>query len=355
MVCEKVPQVEFIVRYTTCLRQDMVVDAPVNKRAWVLQERLLAPRVVHFCKDQIAFECREADPAECRLDGVSHYQVKNRKVIGETRFKSIDLETGKRLGDLRLNREQVSYLPPTSEGLDQKFYFYEIWKRLVEIYSQIELSHPEDRLIAFSGVARIMTKELKSDEFEDEYIAGTWAIYMASQLLWYVNEGEGQARQPYVKTRLEREYRAPTWSWASVETTRGITFPETKSNDLATETTDGLLITVEVMRLIYRKQDNMYGLLTDGYLVLRGVLRKIELIDELDEKSAEPVDDNVSDEPEVEKSMDSAPRWREWMSSVSIITARKVIDNLLTSLGLVGLLGSRGYKGISYASFPPPT
>lgn len=31
-----------------------VDDAPVNRRAWVLQERLMAPRVLHFCKDQVS-------------------------------------------------------------------------------------------------------------------------------------------------------------------------------------------------------------------------------------------------------------------------------------------------------------
>lgn len=41
-----------------------VDDAPVNRRAWVLQERLMAPRVLHFCQDQIAWECSELDAAE---------------------------------------------------------------------------------------------------------------------------------------------------------------------------------------------------------------------------------------------------------------------------------------------------
>lgn len=41
-----------------------VENAPVNERAWVLQERLLAPRVLHFCKDQIAWECCELEAAE---------------------------------------------------------------------------------------------------------------------------------------------------------------------------------------------------------------------------------------------------------------------------------------------------
>ena len=34
-----------------------VLDAPLNHRAWVLQERLLSPRVLHFGARQILWEC----------------------------------------------------------------------------------------------------------------------------------------------------------------------------------------------------------------------------------------------------------------------------------------------------------
>jgi hypothetical protein len=43
---------------------DHVDNAPVNSCAWVLQERILAPRVLHFCYDQVAWECGEFDAAE---------------------------------------------------------------------------------------------------------------------------------------------------------------------------------------------------------------------------------------------------------------------------------------------------
>jgi hypothetical protein len=36
----------------------------INRRAWVTQERLLAPRVLHFGKYQILWECREHDACE---------------------------------------------------------------------------------------------------------------------------------------------------------------------------------------------------------------------------------------------------------------------------------------------------
>ncbi|KAJ5547270.1 heterokaryon incompatibility protein [Penicillium frequentans] len=36
-----------------------VDDAPLGKRGWVIQERALSPRTIHFGKTQIAWECRQ--------------------------------------------------------------------------------------------------------------------------------------------------------------------------------------------------------------------------------------------------------------------------------------------------------
>jgi Heterokaryon incompatibility protein (HET) len=252
-----------------------VENAPVNRRAWVFQERLLAPRVVHWCKDQIAFECRELDRAECRPEGLPHFQMKGGELIDEARLKGIDKENGKRLREIRLaSRHRAS---SCGKEIDSKLFFYEIWKRIVEVYTKMELTQERDRLIALSGIARMMTSTMKAEGIDDKYLAGMWQNYIASQLLWYVNEGEGDARQPFENTRTKK-YRAPTFSWASVETRRGITFAET--------TDQGVLVQVQVVRLYYQTEDDMFGLLTDGYLVLKGVLRKIVMTDTAE--SAQP-------------------------------------------------------------------
>ena len=41
------------------LWQNDVDKAPLNKRAWVLQERILSPRTIHFGRNQLLWECRE--------------------------------------------------------------------------------------------------------------------------------------------------------------------------------------------------------------------------------------------------------------------------------------------------------
>jgi len=43
---------------------DEIVEAPLNSRGWVFQERHLARRVLHFGTNQMAWECRQLDALE---------------------------------------------------------------------------------------------------------------------------------------------------------------------------------------------------------------------------------------------------------------------------------------------------
>jgi hypothetical protein len=81
---------------------------------------------------------------------------------------------------------------------------------MVFYYSRGNLTYAKDKLIAFSGMARVMQNTLK-----DRYIAGLWEEHFIYHLLWTVSPKDNLARE---KTRCYRpnEYVAPTWSWASV-------------------------------------------------------------------------------------------------------------------------------------------
>lgn len=53
-----------------------VMKCPLNSRGWVLQERLLCPRMLYFGPDQLYWECREIDAAETFPTGLPEiYQV----------------------------------------------------------------------------------------------------------------------------------------------------------------------------------------------------------------------------------------------------------------------------------------
>jgi len=70
-----------------------------------------------------------------------------------------------------------------------------------------DLTKPEDKLVALSGTAMEMQSILN-----DEYFAGLWRGYFIPGLLWYV---DGWTFGP--KSCRAQPYRAPSWSWASVD------------------------------------------------------------------------------------------------------------------------------------------
>jgi hypothetical protein len=84
------------------------------------------------------------------------------------------------------------------------------WSRTVQDYSNRDLSHSEDKLTAISGVARLFLDVIKASEGggQEIYHAGLWSSEFVSGLLWRVESDD--AKRPAM-------YRAPTWSWASID------------------------------------------------------------------------------------------------------------------------------------------
>ncbi|PMD14460.1 hypothetical protein NA56DRAFT_525472, partial [Hyaloscypha hepaticicola] len=77
------------------------------------------------------------------------------------------------------------------------------WQLIVRDYSRRNLNCYEDRLHGMAGIA----KELKT-VWDDEYLAAMWRKVLIYQLGWYLkNPGKN----------LSDPYRAPSWSWASLE------------------------------------------------------------------------------------------------------------------------------------------
>lgn len=209
-------------------------QAPLLQRAWVLQERLLAPRVIHFGARQVLWECLELQACETYPDGLP-FEYSPR------RFKGLDPAVdGKRI---RRN------LGPTHMDTD-RFDAYYLWDNIITSYSEGALSHEEDKLIALSGVAKYMKAVL-----QDTYLAGLWQQCLPSQLLWHY---DSPGTRPH-------KYRAPSWSWASVnpQTDRGLI--SGRSYDM------GVLAKVVEVNIESPNQDTT-GQVIRGHLRLRGPL-----------------------------------------------------------------------------------
>jgi hypothetical protein len=81
------------------------------------------------------------------------------------------------------------------------------WNRLVEEYSTRKLTFSSDKLVALSGIAQAI--RLQSN---DEYVVGMWRSKLEEQLCWKLRYN-GQVKN----SKEIVPYRAPTWSWASVD------------------------------------------------------------------------------------------------------------------------------------------
>ena len=173
---------ESSVLYIIPLQKDLwahsVELSPLSRRAWVLQERLLSPKTLHYTKTQLFWECRESKACESS----PHPYPKIRK----DPFAS------------------PKYLESTHElyGLDAEP-LHRHWPEIIEKYTDTLMTELEDKLIAISGLARQVYSITK-----DKYCAGIWREDLVTQLLW-------RLKRP--QNKIDLPYRAPSWSWASTE------------------------------------------------------------------------------------------------------------------------------------------
>ncbi|KAH7139654.1 heterokaryon incompatibility protein-domain-containing protein, partial [Dactylonectria estremocensis] len=156
-------------------------DAQLNRRAWVAQERMLSPRIIHFASDQVFWDCAHLTACESLPRGTSVWLTSSRT-------------------QMRMGCKQGSHFLTASDSLDQGL---GQWARIVNAYSACSLTQIGDKLIAVAGLAEHMRGEMGI-----EYCAGLWRSRMEIQLAWFVKDV-----QPGANARNEL---APSWSWVSI-------------------------------------------------------------------------------------------------------------------------------------------
>lgn len=152
----------------------------LNQRAWVFQERVLAPRTVHFSDRKIVWQC------------------------GRLLATEIDLYND-------IEKLGMSYLMRGCHVLgDFSYRWSHEWGHAVENYSSGRLTYDSDKLVAIAGVAKYFFSKVNAAADPPlKYLAGLWNRDLAVSLLWYSLEPE------YFRSRPQH-YRAPRWSWAAV-------------------------------------------------------------------------------------------------------------------------------------------
>ncbi len=166
-------------------------EFPLLSRAWVLQERLLSPRVLHFTNGELAWECREDMHCECDR-------------LSDDSTNAADTEKAK-FSDALANAS-TSILRKT-------------WHEIVSTYSGLNLTKPSDKFPAISGLVKALSRHwtitpvhsniLRTSQ-DNRCLAGLWQQTFLHDLLWRTRIDWRCARPT--------TWRAPSWSWASINT-----------------------------------------------------------------------------------------------------------------------------------------
>ncbi|KAF1847870.1 HET-domain-containing protein [Cucurbitaria berberidis CBS 394.84] len=198
---------------------------PLFKRGWVFQERLMTPRMLIFGDDRVYWECHERT----------------------------------------LNEYLPTGLPDSAKIFDDELSTLHVhWYTLMGYYSRTELTYPEkDKLAAVAAIARRFGCVIPG-----RYCAGLFESDIPIGLLWYQIIAD-QDRSP--------RYRAPTWSWASVD---GSTiFNSARYAHKRGRIHYRTLANVESIAIELKEPRNPFGQVLSAELVIRGTIIQLPAVE----------------------------------------------------------------------------
>ncbi|RII13652.1 heterokaryon incompatibility protein [Alternaria sp. MG1] len=197
-------------------------DQPLGSRAWVLQERLLATRVLSIGNGELFWDCEQLPHASESLPyGFTHCSDKAKFFRNHLSLPIPSLPRIKDSEDMEGNRS-------TSDSADLE----DIWSRIIKEYNARQLTYPQiDKLVALSAISRRMSYAM-----DDEYLAGHFRKTLPLSLNWYTDRSNSHISRPTDRPpkRLPRSSNqicdgdwinnpswnwvvTPSWSWASVD------------------------------------------------------------------------------------------------------------------------------------------
>ena len=208
-------------------------EDPVRKRAWTLQERLLSSRILDYGSRQMQWACRTV-----------------RRGAGGFRNP---IPSGAEATEWLKPRYLREPGPNDANMTDyEKVDGFITWAYICAGYKGRRLSKESDTLPAISGIARRYSHALNA-----RYLAGMFYEDIPWCLPWIVVPGS-QKQRP--------KYRAPSWSWASVDSPVG---PPSRTTASVQNRFDVLDAQIDL-----ESDEAPYGRVCGGLLRVRGFVKK---------------------------------------------------------------------------------
>jgi hypothetical protein len=195
--------------------------APLQSRAWTLQERILSPRMVFFDDRELMWECSAGTMVQsrnCIIQDVANRWAmyvpstnidltRIRMSLQGMRKALLAQETSRTSSTGLISGEEWDLTSAYSSDL------HGLWLDVLTAFGMRSVTYIEDALVAVAGIASRMQSVVK-----DTYWAGIWEQDFRRGLLWLVNHvsvlyNDSDHNPPTAATKSRTT--APSWSWAS--------------------------------------------------------------------------------------------------------------------------------------------
>ena len=235
---------------------------PLNTRGWTLQESLLSPRTLSYGTQQMTWECQGAKMGENGRPILSSELHKDKKFIQSLTNNNISPWQRSRFHATRFS---LLTMPATLTVVPQSWELhhdsmYSRWYEIISDFTGRNLTVGSDTLPALSGIASAFQNLLK-----DQYSAGLWKDDLVRGLLWNRAHPNKNQLPSTAMTMTGRQYRAPSWSWASTSGGR-------VHNSMAAEKSWQFITVQETARILHVKTTprlgDPYGQISDAYLAI---------------------------------------------------------------------------------------
>lgn len=220
-------------------------DQPINRRAWTLEERLLSRRKVVYLSDHVTWECDSI--SLCDFGDISNMHDDDLRLPSQIR------------------QGEVSTTPGWREWA-----VHTEWVKNVAWYTKRQLTRPGDKLRAIGGIA-----DKYHVVMEDQYLAGLWRSYIPAGLLWR----RMMASKDDILLPRPARYRAPSWSWASIDGEIEYDWPERMDGSLECtrlghKESIARIVAVEVVEaeIELTRSDKPFGAVKSGFIEANGMV-----------------------------------------------------------------------------------